>query len=264
MFKTRLLSGIVLVAVLILTVGMGGPVLYTVLLAASLIGLMELYRTVKVQNQALGVVGYLGAIGYYILMYQNKMEYIMPLIILVLMLAMAVYVFAYPKFVAEQVMTVFFGVLYVAVMLSFVYQTRCLPDGMVMVWLIFLSSWGCDTCAYCVGLLIGKHKMAPKLSPKKSVEGGIGGIAGAALLGVLYALAINKWGNAGAGIVRFAIIGAAGGAISQVGDLAASAIKRNHNIKDYGKLIPGHGGILDRFDSVIFTAPIIYYLAVLL
>ena len=97
MFKTRLLSGIVLVAVLILTVGMGGPVLYTVLLAASLIGLMELYRTVKVQNQALGVVGYLGAIGYYILMYQNKMEYIMPLIILVLMLAMAVYVFAYPK-----------------------------------------------------------------------------------------------------------------------------------------------------------------------
>ena len=106
--------------------------------------------------------------------------------------------------------------------------------------------------------------MAPKLSPKKSVEGGIGGIAGAALLGVLYALAINKWGDAGAGIVRFAIIGAAGGAISQVGDLAASAIKRNHNIKDYGKLIPGHGGILDRFDSVIFTAPIIYYLSVLL
>ena len=133
MFKTRLLSGIVLVAVLILTVGMGGPVLYTVLLAASLIGLMELYRTVKVQNQALGVVGYLGAIGYYILMYQNKMEYIMPLIILVLMLTMAVYVFAYPKFVAEQVVTVFFGVIYVAVMLSFVYQTRCLPDGMVMV-----------------------------------------------------------------------------------------------------------------------------------
>ena len=264
MFKTRLLSGIVLVAVLILTVGMGGPVLYTVLLAASLIGLMELYRTVKVQNQALGVVGYLGAIGYYILMYQNKMEYIMPLIILVLMLAMAVYVFAYPKFVAEQVMTVFFGVLYVAVMLSFVYQTRCLPDGMVMVWLIFLSSWGCDTCAYCVGMLIGKHKMAPRLSPKKSVEGGIGGVAGAALLGVLFALAMNQWGGAQANPLHYAIICAAGGMISQVGDLAASAIKRNHDIKDYGKLIPGHGGILDRFDSVIFTAPVIYYLAALL
>ena len=113
-------------------------------------------------------------------------------------------------------------------------------------------------------MLIGKHKMAPHLSPKKSIEGGIGGIAGAALLGVLYALAINKWGNAGADLVRFAIIGAVGGAASQIGDLAASAIKRNYDIKDYGKLIPGHGGILDRFDSVIFTAPMIYYLSVLL
>ncbi len=261
MFKTRLLSGIVLVAVLILTVGMGGPVLYTVLLAASLIGLMELYRTVKVQNQALGVVGYLGAIGYYILMYQNKMEYIMPLIILVLMLAMAVYVFAYPKFMAEQVMTVFFGVIYVAVMLSFVYQTRCLPDGMVMVWLIFLSSWGCDTCAYCVGMLIGKHKMAPILSPKKSVEGGVGGVVGAALLGAIFAACMNHFASADVSPVLCAVICGVGGAISQIGDLSASAIKRNHEIKDYGKLIPGHGGILDRFDSVIFTAPIIYYLA---
>ena len=131
-----------------------------------------------------------------------------------------------------------------------------LSDGGVVVWLIFLSSWGCDTCAYCVGVLIGKHKMAPKLSPKKSVEGGIGGIVGAALLGALFALAVNRFGGA--------FVSPVGGAISQVGDLAASAIKRNHEIKDYGKLIPGHGGILDRFDSVIFTAPVIYYLATLL
>ena len=177
---------------------------------------------------------------------------------------MAVLVFSFPKYRTEQILAAFFGVFYVAVMLSYIYQTRILPGGVFTVWLVFICSWGCDTCAYCVGMLIGRHKMAPKLSPKKSVEGGIGGIAGAALLGVLYALAINKWGNAGADVVSHAIIGAAGGAISQVGDLAASAIKRNHNIKDYGKLIPGHGGILDRFDSVIFTAPIIYYLAVLL
>ena len=106
--------------------------------------------------------------------------------------------------------------------------------------------------------------MAPKLSPKKSVEGGIGGVAGAALIAVLYGLAINHWGNADVNVLSFAVIGAAGGMISQVGDLGASAIKRNYGIKDYGKLIPGHGGILDRFDSVIFTAPIIYYLAVLI
>ncbi len=114
-------------------------------------------------------------------------------------------------------------------------------------------------------MLIGKHKLAPILSPKKSIEGGIGGILGAALIGVLYGLAINYWGgNAAADLLQYAIIGAVGGAISQIGDLAASAIKRYHNIKDYGKLIPGHGGILDRFDSVIFTAPIIFYLSLFL
>ena len=177
---------------------------------------------------------------------------------------MAVLVFAYPRYRTEQILAAFFGVFYVAVMLSYIYQTRILPGGVFQVWLVFICAWGCDTCAYCVGMLIGKHKMAPKLSPKKSVEGGIGGIVGAALIAVLYALAINHWGNAGVSVASFAMIGAAGGAISQIGDLAASAIKRNHDIKDYGKLIPGHGGILDRFDSIIFTAPIIFYLSVLL
>ena len=96
------------------------------------------------------------------------------------------------------------------------------------------------------------------------MEGGIGGVAGAALLGVLFALAMNHWGGADVNPLHYAVIRGAGGMISQVGDLAASAVKRNHDIKDYGTLIPGHGGILDRFDSVIFTAPVIYYLAILL
>ena len=157
-----------------------------------------------------------------------------------------------------------FGVVYVAVMLSCIYELRILDKGVYLVWLVFLASWGCDTCAYCVGKLIGKHKMTPKLSPKKSVEGGIGGVAGAAILGAVYGLAIaGKMGD-GSHIASFAVICAAGGLISMVGDLAASAIKRNHDIKDYGHLIPGHGGILDRFDSVILIAPVIYYLALAL
>ena len=106
--------------------------------------------------------------------------------------------------------------------------------------------------------------MAPKLSPKKSIEGGIGGLVGAALLGALYALAVNHRAGQNVPPVEYAVICLIGGMISMVGDLAASAIKRNYQIKDYGTLIPGHGGILDRFDSVIFTAPAIYYLAVLL
>ena len=130
-----------------------------------------------------------------------------------------------------------------------------------MVWLIYIGAWGSDTCADCVGKLIGKHKMPSTLSPNKTIEGCVGGIAGAALIGFLFALGFYRdnstlwW--------QFAIVGAVSSVISQIGDLTASAIKRNHDIKDYGKLIPGHGGILDRFDSIIFTAPIVYYLITL-
>ena len=149
-------------------------------------------------------------------------------------------------------------------MLSYIYQTRLLQGGVFTVWLVFICAWGCDTCAYCVGMLIGKHKMAPVLSPKKSVEGGIGGIVGAALIGVLYALpSITGERQERISSTMRSSRGQAEPS-PRSGTWLQSAIKRYHNIKDYGKLIPGHGGILDRFDSVIFTAPIIYYLAVLL
>ena len=104
----------------------------------------------------------------------------MMLVLGLLIVLMFVYVFTYPKYQTEQLLAAFFGVFYVAVMLSYVYQTRMLSAGTYIVWLIFLCSWGCDTCAYCVGMLIGKHKMTPKLSPKKSVEGAVGGVIGAA------------------------------------------------------------------------------------
>ena len=258
MFKTRLISGIVLVIIALATIISGSWILFFTLLAVSLVGMRELYKVMKVSDEhvtVLELVGYLGAVLYYIAMKADFGNYGTMAIIISMILILFVYVFGYPKYHAEQVMAAFFGVVYVAVMLSFIYLTRSLPDGKFLVWLIFLCSWGCDTCAYCVGMLIGKHKMAPVLSPKKSIEGAVGGVAGAALLGVIYAAATQGK------MAEYALICAVGALISMVGDLAASAIKRNQNIKDYGKLIPGHGGILDRFDSVIITAPVIYYLA---
>ena len=258
MFKTRLISGIILVIIALATIISGSWILFFTLLVVSLIGMRELYKVMKVSDEhitVLELVGYLGAVLYYIAMKADFGNYGTMAIIISMILILFVYVFGYPKYRAEQVMAAFFGVIYVAVMLSFIYLTRSLPDGKFLVWLIFLCSWGCDTCAYCVGMLIGKHKMAPVLSPKKSIEGAVGGVAGAALLGVIYAAATQGK------MAEYALICAVGALISMVGDLAASAIKRNQNIKDYGKLIPGHGGILDRFDSVIITAPVIYYLA---
>lgn len=265
MFKTRLLSGILLVIIALATIMTGGDVLFATLLMISFIGMTEIYKVLDISGTVLGIAGYVAAVGYYFLIRFDRADLVTMFTIGFLMLIMLIYVFAYPKYRSEQVMLAFFGLFYVAFMLSYVYQIRMLPQGAFLVWLVFLCSWGCDTCAYCVGMLFGKHKMAPKLSPKKSVEGAVGGVAGAMLLGALYALLVNHF-DAGesADTLQYAIICGVGALISMVGDLAASAIKRNHDIKDYGNLIPGHGGILDRFDSVIFTAPIIYYMAVLL
>lgn len=262
MFKTRLLSGIVLVILAIGFIILGGDILLAVIGLISLIGMYELYRVLKIEKSVIGIMGYLAAIVYFLNIRFAFVPDILMLVFAFLILLLFAYVFSYPQYDAKQVMTVFFGLFYVAGMLSYVYQIRMLDNGKYLAFLVFICSWGCDTCAYCVGKLIGKHKMSPILSPKKSVEGALGGVIGAALLAALYAFIFrNPMSLSTVEIWIIAGITAVAALISMVGDLAASAIKRNYDIKDYGTLIPGHGGILDRFDSMIITAPIIFYLA---
>lgn len=265
MFRTRLISGIILLAVTVTIVVLGGNYLFAALFIIALIGMMELYKIVKVHKEFPGILGYLACVSYYLLIILELEQYRVLLFIAFLMFLMFAYVFGFPKFSTEQITVAFFALFYVGIMLSYIYKVRMLEDGALLVWLIFIGAWGSDTCAYSVGMLFGKHKIAPKLSPKKSVEGCIGGVVGAALIGLIYASAfqdtITDFDNPQ---LAFTIIGAASSVISQIGDMAASAIKRNHNIKDYGSLIPGHGGIMDRFDSIIFTAPIVYFLAEIL
>ena len=145
--------------------------------------------------------------------------------------------------------------------MSFVYLLRIRNLGAYFAWVPFIA-WVCDTCAYFAGRAFGKHKMAPVLSPKKTIEGAIGGILGSVIVGAIigYILYRNETHSI-ATVWGLMIICFAGSIISQIGDLLASGIKRDHNIKDYGTLIPGHGGIMDRFDSVIFVIPCIYFLA---
>ena len=264
MFFTRLISGIVLVLAAIFVFVQGGYFLLFALGILSLLGLYELLRVLQMEKSSLAVVTYVATAVYYSMLciYGGIDWLLLGLLIFMMLALLVIYVFSYPKYKAVQIMACFFALFYVAFMLSFIYQTRMLDGGKYLVWLIFLCSWGSDTCAYCVGMLIGKHKMSPILSPKKSIEGAVGGVVGAALLTALYVSVFRSqlditmtevWILAG--------VSAIGALISMVGDLAASAIKRNYDIKDYGKLIPGHGGILDRFDSVIITAPIIFFLA---
>lgn len=287
MFRTRLLSGIVLIIVMLAVILAGGGIMAGALCAISIIAFLELTKATGVHTQdmkinGLEMTGVILILLYYTGLYVrvtfdncNETELYSLLIaniVLFFLVLMFFYVFSFPKFKAGQVMAVFFELIYAPVLLSFLYIIReGWQWGYLWVWLVFICSWGSDTCAYCVGVLFGKHKMTPKLSPKKSIEGAIGGVIGAALLFSLYNYLVGEWLFPSSGCVRLEnnhvvnmCIGAVGALISMIGDLAASGIKRDYGIKDYGKLIPGHGGIMDRFDSVIIVAPFIYFVMMIL
>ncbi len=272
MFRTRLQSGIVLVAAALGVLLKGGALLAVVLFLVSVIAYQELTAACKVRGEEMTpsapvIVGGVMTVVYYgavCLALARDLSAVFPAMVIAIVAAflafLFVYVFTFPKYHANQIMSAMFSFLYGPVMLSFLYLLReGLDDGIYLVWFAFLASWGSDTCAYCVGVLIGKHKMTPKLSPKKSIEGAVGGILGAALLFALYThFVINQYTAMTLSLPLAAGLGAVGALVSMVGDLAASAVKRDHEIKDYGKLIPGHGGIMDRFDSVIVAAPIVF------
>ena len=272
MFRTRLLSGILLVAIALFVFLTGGALLAVVIFGVSVVAYQELTTACKVRGEGLEpsapvIAGLVMTLVYYALIglaLARDIGVVFPAMLTAIVAAflvlLFVYVFTFPKYHANQIMAAMFSFLYGPVMLSFLYLLReGIDGGVYLVWFVFLASWGSDTCAYCVGVLIGKHKMAPNLSPKKSVEGAVGGIVGAALLFVLYThFVINSCTDIVLSLPFAALLGAVGALVSMVGDLAASAVKRDHEIKDYGKLIPGHGGIMDRFDSVIVAAPIVF------
>lgn len=272
MFLTRLISGILLLVFTFVTMYFGGQLLLVALFLISLIGLYELYKVMKFEDTPLAAVGYLGAFAWYINIDTRPnaiIDFKVPELMIfsiVVVAALLVFVVKYPKYTANQLFSTIFGIFYIPVMISFIFKTReTIAFGQWFAWMAYVSSWGSDTCAYVVGRLFGKHKLAPVLSPKKSVEGAIGGVLGSALIGVIFGLIMSNYtGKSENLIVIFAVIGGLGSVISQIGDLAASGIKRNYDIKDYGHLIPGHGGILDRYDSMIITAPIVYFLSLYL
>lgn len=269
MIRTR--SSIVLMLITVASLVLGGYVLMGVLLLVTIRGMYELYRIYSVEKTFGAYAAYLAAAVWLasITFEHGKVPewfhplYIFPVIISVFLVALlGEYVFKFEKFDSEKITVLFFGFFYVAVTLSYILRIRLLPCGDLMVWLVFIGAWGSDVFAYLVGRKLGKHKIAPVLSPKKSLEGCIGGIVGAVTLAVVYSLIFRARLSTAlmSPVIVFAIVAFVCSPVSMIGDMAASGIKRNKGIKDYGRLIPGHGGILDRFDSVIILAPIVYYL----
>ena len=171
-------------------------------------------------------------------------------------------VFMHEKTDSKKLMTAGFAAVAIAVLMSSLFMIRKRFDKYTVL-LPFVCAWLTDTGAYFTGKLIGKHKLAPKISPKKTIEGSVGGIILSCLGSVAYIYLMVEIMAKGMPeeiyLAKFAFIGIAGSVLSQFGDLAASCIKRDYGKKDYGTLLPGHGGLLDRFDSVLFAAPFVYY-----
>lgn len=206
---------------------------------------------------AMAGAGYLSRIGEVDRFLQLLL--IFTYVYLFLMLTFAV--FSKGKLPVSDALTTVGMVFFIIFGFSSVILLREEPYGGYLYLLIFLSAWVTDTGAYFTGVFFGKHKLIPDVSPKKTVEGAIGGIIFCVLTFVVFGLIVGQIADVTPHYVRLALVGAVVSVVSMIGDLIASLIKRKFGVKDYGWIFPGHGGVMDRFDSVLATAPFLFMFA---
>lgn len=247
----RLISGIIGLALLVGVLLLGGYYLSFAILILSLIALREFYNAVrKMGTNPLDIVGYAATVLLFLANYFAIISFDL-IVSSALLISLAATVVSKEKDIRDSAITLT-GILYIPFLLFHI----LLLEESVFLWLVFLIAFGTDTFAYLIGSKFGKRKLCPEISPKKSVEGAMGGVLGSVAVTVIYSFFVEI-----SPVWSVAILAFTGSIISQLGDLTASRIKRAAEIKDYGKIMPGHGGMLDRFDSIIFTAPVVYYYA---
>lgn len=256
--KTRILSGLIMVP-LLAVLYFGG---YVLLLACFVIGVMavrEFYKGFEAMDiKPCYNVAYAAVLGLYAInMFTKDYHWYMVWFFGCVLLSL-LYLFRIEKRKLEDALATMTGIFYIIFFSYHVLLVDQTGEYSILVWLIVLTAFGTDIMAYFTGVFLGKHKLCPKISPKKTIEGSVGGVLGSIILCGLF-----SWIFIPRLLVHCLIIGLLGGVVSQFGDLTASIFKRKMGIKDYGNLIPGHGGILDRFDSVLFTAPMVYYYIIL-
>ena len=255
--KTRVLSGLIM-APLLAILYFGGYILFAACFLIGIMAVREFYNGFHAMdikpNYGIAVIA---AIALYAIdIFTDDPKWYM-LWFFAVVLASLLYLFNIEHRKLEDAMATITGIVYV-VFFSFHVTLVEQTEYGILIWLVVLTAFGTDIMAYFSGFLFGKHKLCPKISPKKTIEGSIGGTLGSVILSGLFGYFF-----APEVLVHCLVIGVLGGIVSQFGDLTASIFKRKMGIKDYGNLIPGHGGILDRFDSVLFTGPMVYYYIVL-
>jgi len=183
-----------------------------------------------------------------------------PLLSFVYIIALfAILLFNHENIKFKDILVSVFSMIYITAAMLHIVAVRNINLGNLYIFMIFIGAFATDTCAYFVGVLFGKHKLCEKVSPKKTIEGAMGGEIGSILLMLLFGYVVNHISGVSVNYVALALFGALSGLVSQLGDLTASIIKREFNVKDYGHILPGHGGVMDRMDSIILMAPLVYY-----
>ncbi len=289
MRKQRVISAIILIAAVVAATAVGNYALGALILAFIVIGIFEIYRAFENKGfHPVKPVGFCfaGIFAYQVMTRSPDVFRIYPkipfaggqetghgpvpdlnifgLCFTILTLALlTVLVFRHDKYSPADGAVTLFGALYVMTLTSFGFSIRELDGGnggLFMFILAMASNISADTMAYEIGSRFGKHKLMPSVSPKKTVEGSVGAFAGAVagslILGFLFVF--TGW-YTGLRLYWYPVIGLAVGFLSQAGDLSASVIKRYAGVKDFGNIIPGHGGVLDRIDSLMFVFPAVYY-----
>lgn len=264
--KTRIISGIVFAVIGILILVINNPIVYTIVITLlALIAMHEYCKAFKNTNiRPISWIGYISCLS--IIFYGNALLPMNTKIMcLKIFLPIAVIgTFAYIiltnlKRTIVDIAVTFFGILYIPVLFIFLKIILTMPGkGIIYFVYVIIAAFVSDTAAYFIGSKFGKTKLCPDISPKKSVEGAIAGIVAVVIAFGIYTLIINTYFNINLPIILMLFAGIITSIAGQFGDLSASAIKRYCKVKDFGKLIPGHGGVLDRFDSILFVAPIIY------
>lgn len=251
--------GALLILPFLICLFLPGIVFKFAIMILAIIALNEFNTALKQYNiNVMTSISYLLAVVYFFGI--NNMDFLKytMLLLSVAIFLMFCYAIIFLKYNFVDISATIFGFIYIPVFFSFIYLVRMKHGGEFLVWLIFITSWLSDTAAYYSGRFFGKHKLIPEISPKKTVEGAIGGLVGSLIGTVIFGFIISYF-HIHIPIYHYIILGLLAGAASQFGDLTASSIKRTCNIKDFGKLIPGHGGVLDRFDSILFAAFVVYY-----
>lgn len=251
----RIISALVGAPLLLGVTWLGGTYLAVTILILALLALREFLDIGKQAKLASNTsMTFFFCVLWLIVFALGYTQWLLPLGIIWFIVVFAGYALAYPDRPYTEASYNFMALIYPVVLFTYLYFLRELPNGFVWCIYVFVTVWITDTGAFVTGNAFGKRKLAPRVSPNKSVEGAFGGLVAALLSGIFF------WMWTGLGSLSvILVLSLITSIVSQTGDLFESAIKRSAGVKDSGNLIPGHGGILDRFDSFLFAIPLVYF-----